>query len=172
MMRRPVCAPLNVFLNNRHVGRLTRQASGAIEFAYVDDWLALRNAIPVSLSLALRPGGYHGDRVLAVFENLLPKSRPIRTRVAERVGPQGADAFSLLSEIDCNCVGALQFVPDDIEPPDAMDVTGVRSTTRRLPRSSPIWHTHRSASTAMPRSASQWRERRKRPRSSIMTGAG
>lgn len=125
MPRRPARPPLNVFLNNRRVGRLTRQASGAIEFAYAEDWLALPNAIPVSLSLPLRPGGYHGDRVLAVFENLLPDSRPIRTRVAERVGAMGTDAFSLLSEIGRDCVGALQFVPDDVEPPDAMDVTGV-----------------------------------------------
>lgn len=125
MPRRSARAPLNIFLNNRQVGRLTRQASGAIEFAYVEDWLALDRAIPVSLSLPLRPGSYHGDRVLAVFENLLPDSRSIRTRVAERVGARGTDAFSLLSEIGRDCVGALQFVPDDVEPPDAMDVTGV-----------------------------------------------
>ena len=105
MPRRPARAPLNVFLNNRRVGRLTRQAGGAIEFAYAEDWLALDRAIPVSLSLPLRPGGYHGDRVLAVFENLLPDSRPIRTRVAERVGAQGTDAFSLLSEIGRDCGG-------------------------------------------------------------------
>lgn len=37
MPRRPARPPLNVFLNNRRVGRLTRQASGAIEFAYVED---------------------------------------------------------------------------------------------------------------------------------------
>ncbi|WP_242201520.1 type II toxin-antitoxin system HipA family toxin [Sphingomonas hankookensis] len=125
MTRRSARAPLNVFLNNRHVGRLTRQSSGAIEFAYVDAWLALDRAIPVSLSLPLRPGGYHGDRVLAVFENLLPDSPPIRTRVAERVGAQGTDAFSLLSEIGRDCVGALQFVPNDVDPPDAMGVAGV-----------------------------------------------
>ena len=99
MPRKPARAPLNVFLNNRHVGRLTRQASGAIDFVYDPSWLGWEHAIPVSLSLPLRETRYLGDRVTAVFENLLPDSSTIRTRLAERVAAQGTDAFSLLSEI-------------------------------------------------------------------------
>lgn len=83
------------------------------------------HAIPVSLSIPLRGGGYQGNRVLAVFENLLPDSRPIRTRVAERVGAQETDAFSLLSEIGRDCVGALQFLPDDVAPPQPTAVEGI-----------------------------------------------
>lgn len=118
MARKSARAPLNIFLNNRHVGRLTRQSSGAIDFAYDPDWLAWEHAIPVSLSLPLRETRFLGDKVTAVFENLLPDSKPIRTRVAERVGAKGTDAFSLLSEIGRDCVGALQFLPvDDLPPP-------------------------------------------------------
>lgn len=83
------------------------------------------HAIPVSLSIPLRGGGYQGNRVLAVFENLLPDSRPIRTRVADRVGAQETDAFSLLSEIGRDCVGALQFLPDDVAPPQPTAVEGI-----------------------------------------------
>lgn len=125
MPRKPVRAPLNVFLNNRHVGRLTRQASGAIDFAYDADWLGWEHAIPVSLSLPLRETRYLGDRVTAVFENLLPDSRAIRTRVAERIGAKGTDAFSLLSEIGRDCVGALQFVTVDDLPPPTTAIEGV-----------------------------------------------
>lgn len=89
MSRRSARTPLNVFLNNRHVGRLTRQSSGAIDFAYDESWLEWEYAIPVSLSLPLRKSRYLGDPVIAVFENLLPDSRAIRTRVAERVGAKG-----------------------------------------------------------------------------------
>lgn len=39
MPRKPARAPLNVFLNNRHVGRLTWQSSGAIDFVYNPSWL-------------------------------------------------------------------------------------------------------------------------------------
>ena len=124
MARRSIRAPLNVFLNNRHVGRLTKQSSGAIDFAYDDSWLEWEHAIPVSLSLPLRKTRYLGDPVAAVFENLLPDSRPIRTRVAERVGARGTDAFSLLSKIGRDCVGALQFMPVDDIPPRATTIEG------------------------------------------------
>lgn len=128
MPRKPARAPLNVFLNNRHVGRLTRQSSGAIDFKYDPDWLAWEHAIPVSLSLPLRETRYLGDPVTAVFENLLPDSRAIRTRVAERVGAKGTDAFSLLSEIGRDCVGALQFIPVDNLPPPTTSIEGIAVT--------------------------------------------
>ena len=124
MSRRSARTPLNIFLNNRHVGRLTRQSSGAIDFAYDDSWLEWEHAIPVSLSLPLRKSRYLGDPVVAVFENLLPDSRAIRTRVAEHVGAKGTDAYSLLSEIGRDCVGALQFMPIDDIPPPATEVEG------------------------------------------------
>lgn len=125
MPRKSARVPLNVFLNNRHVGRLSRQSSGAIDFAYNPDWLAWEHAIPVSLSLPLRETRYLGDRVTAVFENLLPDSRAIRTRVAERVGAKGTDAFSLLSEIGRDCVGALQFTAVDDLPPPTTAIEGI-----------------------------------------------
>lgn len=123
MARRRAHVPLNVFLNNRLVGRLNKQASGAIEFAYDRSWLDWEHALPVSLSLQLREARYMGHAVTAVFDNLLPDAAPIRTRVAERVGADGTDAYSLLSRIGRDCVGALQFLPDG----DEMAVAGALS---------------------------------------------
>jgi serine/threonine-protein kinase HipA len=51
--------------------------------------------------------------MLAVCENLLPDSEILRRRIAEKTGAKGADAYSLLSRIGRDCVGALQFVPED-----------------------------------------------------------
>lgn len=110
--------PLNIFLNSRHVGRLNRQASGAIDFQYERAWLDWTHALPISLSLPLREDRYIGAPVLAVFDNLLPDSDAIRRRVAERMHAQGTDAYSLLAAVGRDCVGALQFLPDD-EVPDA-----------------------------------------------------
>lgn len=45
MARRARHAPLNVFLNNRHVGSLNKQPNGAIEFTYDRTWLEWENAI-------------------------------------------------------------------------------------------------------------------------------
>lgn len=113
MARRKTHVPLNVFLNNRLVGRLGKEASGAIEFAYDESWLGWENALPISLSLQLRETRYTGAQVAAVFENLLPDSATIRNRVAEKVGAEGTDAYSLLSKIGRDCVGALQFLPEN-----------------------------------------------------------
>lgn len=104
---------LRVLLNNRPVGLLRRTPGGAVEFCYEERWLAWDVAIPVSLSMPLREESYRGEAVSAVFENLLPDSEPLRRRVAERVGARGTDAYSMLSKIGRDCVGALQFFPED-----------------------------------------------------------
>ena len=109
--------PLLVLLNHRVVGRLEKESSGAIHFHYDERWLAKGDAIPVSLSLPLREEAYRGERVTAVFENLLPDSETLRRRIAEKVGARGSDAYSLLSEIGRDCVGALQFIPAGEESP-------------------------------------------------------
>ena len=62
MARKATHPPLNVYLNGRLVGHLRRASSGAIDFTYDLAWLALDNAIPVSLSLPLREDRYPGGR--------------------------------------------------------------------------------------------------------------
>lgn len=104
---------LAVLLNGRHVGQLSRAASGAIDFRYAREWLDWEHAIPVSLSLPLDTLRYSGAPVMAVFDNLLPDSDDIRRRIAGRVGAGGADAYSLLAAVGRDCVGALQFLPDE-----------------------------------------------------------
>ena len=111
---------LTVALNGRIVGMLERASTGAIAFVYDKEWLAdTKRAIPVSISLPLREERYSGAEVSAFFDNLLPDNDRIRRKVAERVGAEGMDAFSLLSQIGRDCVGALQFVPEgmDVAPP-------------------------------------------------------
>ncbi|WP_273772515.1 type II toxin-antitoxin system HipA family toxin [Brucella intermedia] len=116
MARRRAHVPLNVFLNGRLVGTLRRESTGAIDFQYAGDWLAWENSFPVSLSLPLREDRYIGAPVINVFDNLLPDSDAIRKRVAERVGAGGMDAYNLLAALGHDCVGALQFLPDSINP--------------------------------------------------------
>ncbi|QPH54740.1 type II toxin-antitoxin system HipA family toxin [Pontivivens ytuae] len=124
MGRQRKYTPLEVFLNTRHVGRLTRQSSGAIDFQYAPEWLAWEHTMPISLSLPLREDRYLGAPVIAVFDNLLPDSDAIRRRVAERRGAEGIDAFSLLSAVGRDCVGALQFLPEGEVPDPADQIRG------------------------------------------------
>jgi serine/threonine-protein kinase HipA len=124
MGRKRSYTPLNVFLNSRLVGQLVREPSGGISFAYARDWLNWEHRMPVSLSLPLQETRYIGAPVMAVFDNLLPDSDLIRRRVADRVGAEGVDAFSVLSQIGRDCVGALQFLPDGQEPQPMSELTG------------------------------------------------
>ncbi len=111
--------PLRVYQNDRLVGHLLKEPSGAIEFRYDREWLDRSNTFPVSLSLPLREDAWRGDPVIAVFENLLPDSADVRKRVAEKVGAAGYDAYSLLAAIGRDCVGALQFIAGDAMAPEA-----------------------------------------------------
>lgn len=124
MGRKRSYAPLNVFLHSNRVGQLTREKSGAVHFQYDKQWIQHENAIPVSVSMPLRTDRYSGATVMAVFDNLLPDYDPIRRRVAERVGAEGTDAYSLLAEIGRDCIGALQFLSDDQPPETSTALTG------------------------------------------------
>jgi len=112
MGRRKTHAPLHVLINNRLVGHLIKEASGAVLFQYDQTWLDWEHSFAISLSLPMRETAYTGAPVVAVFDNLLPDNPNVRKRVAERVGAQGADYYSLLESIGRDCVGAMQFLPD------------------------------------------------------------
>ena len=124
MARRKTHPPLRVFLNGRLVGTLGKSSAGAIDFQYDESWLGWEHAMPVSLSLPLREDRYIGSPVVAVFENLLPDSTSIRKSVASRFHAEGNDAYSLLSAIGRDCVGALQFLSGDEEPSPAGKIEG------------------------------------------------
>jgi len=124
MPRRPTHIPLKVLLNNQLIGQLDKESSGATTFRYDPTWLVKDYALPVSLSLPLEERTYKGVSVQAVFENLLPDRDNIRKRIAERVGAEGIDSYSLLSKIGRDCVGALQFLPEDQEVAQAQAIAG------------------------------------------------
>ena len=124
MARRRARAPLDVFLNARRVGRLGRLGGGAVDFRYDPGWLGWEHALPISNSLPLREDRYLGDPVIAVFDNLLPDPEPVRRRIAERIGAEGHDAYSLLARLGRDCVGALQILPEGQDPGPAGTVDG------------------------------------------------
>lgn len=111
MARRNAHIPLNVFINGRHVGQLIKASNGATSFQYDDSWLDWDNSFAISLSLPMRKTAYNGKPVIDVFDNLLPDNQAIRNRVAERMGAEGQDYYSLLEVIGHDCVGAMQFLP-------------------------------------------------------------
>ena len=82
MSRKPQHNPLFALLNNRPVGFMLKQPSGAISFRYDESWLTWDQAAPVSLSFHCEKMFTKGKPVVAV---LLPDSDRLRQRVAEQV---------------------------------------------------------------------------------------
>ncbi len=112
---------LTALLNGRLVGDIDMARSGAVTFRYEQEWLAWEHALPISLSLPLQEQAHQGAPVIAYLENLLPDNSAIRERVAAKVGAGGTDAYSMLEKIGRDCVGALQFVTEDV----AVEQTGL-----------------------------------------------
>ena len=132
---------LRAILNGDLVGRLSKDRRGGLSFAYDAGHLAREDAVPVSLSLPLDDRPYAGDRVSAVFENLLPDLPAVRDVMAARLRVDGSDAYSLLAAAGADCVGALQFLPEGRAPSPVgsfegreIDETGVADRLRSLGR--------------------------------------
>jgi serine/threonine-protein kinase HipA len=118
---------LNVLMNGRWVGLLTKLPSGAIAFQYTNEWLTTPGARPVSLSLPLRHTAYEGEKVYNFFDNLLPDNELIRARIQARFQVASSQPFDLLAAIGADCVGAIQICQQntlkDIEVTTAQPLT-------------------------------------------------
>ena len=111
---------LNVFLNDRIVGRLEKTNSGQMQFSYDSSWLNFEQSLPISLSMPLTSNVYMGEVVESYFRNLLPDSQLILNRIRSRLRISSTHPFDLLASIGRDCVGALQFLkptetPEKIE---------------------------------------------------------
>ncbi|WP_423594777.1 type II toxin-antitoxin system HipA family toxin [Roseateles sp. MS654] len=112
-------AELHLWMNGQVVGVWARSATGTSSLIYDPAWMASPQGRPLSLSL---PFGSHpkSELVRNYFENLLPDSFHIRSRIRQRFRTASDDAFDLLSVVGRDCVGALQILPPG-EAPDGWD---------------------------------------------------
>ena len=72
---------LTVALNGIIVGTLEKTAGGEMSFYYQRDWLERAGSRAISLSMPLREERYRGEIVYNFFDNLLPDSEQIRSRI-------------------------------------------------------------------------------------------
>lgn len=107
---------LALYMNGERVGTW-RLATGAEELEYAESWLNSPRRRPISLQFPLTPGKkYSGGLVHSYFENLLPDTKTIRERLAQRFGVNSTDAFALLAVMGRDCAGALQIMPEPEQP--------------------------------------------------------
>lgn len=88
------------------------------KFQYADSWLDSNHGRILSLSMPFQPGNapFEGDVVEHFFDNLLPDNIEIRRRIQQNFGTNSTSPFDLLAEIGRDCVGAIQFLPEDKDP--------------------------------------------------------
>lgn len=100
-----------VRLDGQRVGMLTERGKEAI-FAYDREWLARRDAAPVSLTLPLRENPYVSAGLHPFFENLLPEGWLLEL-ATKKLKISKDDAFGLLMATCADCIGAVEIVPSE-----------------------------------------------------------
>jgi serine/threonine-protein kinase HipA len=134
---------LNIYLNNIQVGQLKKDTSGQISFQYANDWL--NEGMGISNSMPLTETEYKGEVVARYFDNLLPDNEEIKTNVATKFGAQSTRPFDMLEVIGRDCVGALSFLPEGLNPVDVYKINAtpisekeIADSLRGLSTSSPL----------------------------------
>jgi serine/threonine-protein kinase HipA len=117
---------LNLWMNGDLVGRWWSSRSGEGRLEYAAEWRDSPRGRPLSLSLPFTTdhGALRGKLVENWFENLLPDSDAIRSRIAARHGVDARDTHALLGAIGRDCVGAVQFMRDDEAPGTLKEIVG------------------------------------------------
>lgn len=119
MARRTRARPLSIWTNGELVGHWAPAGHQPTRLVYADSWIQSPAARPLSLSLPLpllENQPLRGGVVENFFENLLPDSRAIRRRLAQRFALSSDDPFELLAAIGRDCVGAVQLLDAEEEP--------------------------------------------------------
>jgi serine/threonine-protein kinase HipA len=83
-------------------------------FTYRPEWLVRKDAVPVSLTLPLRPEPYESVGLHPFFENLLPEGWLLEVS-SKKLKISKDDPFGLLLATCGDCVGAVEIEPLESE---------------------------------------------------------
>jgi serine/threonine-protein kinase HipA len=100
-------ANLPVYFEQRRVGTIGVDKNGP-GFAYDPDWIALRGAFPISVTMPLKAERIAPDTFIPWAANLLPESEQLRT-LGQLLGMARSDVIGLLSAIGGDTAGALSI---------------------------------------------------------------
>lgn len=109
---------LDVYVGSSKVGMYSLEPSGATSFRYDPDWLSFDKAFPISVSMPLTDRVWSGESAANYFDGLLPDDRTVREKIAAHEHADSAGIFDLLAVLGRDCVGALRFVPEGLDPGD------------------------------------------------------
>jgi serine/threonine-protein kinase HipA len=98
---------LPLYFEQRRVGTVDVDKNGP-GFSYDPDWIGLRGAFPISITMPLRSERIGPDIFLPWAANLLPESEQLRT-LGQLLGMARSDVIGLLSAIGGDTAGALSI---------------------------------------------------------------
>lgn len=108
-MQDAIVESLSVYWDEAVVGRYQRFESGSEQFVYDSDYLASKDARPISHSLPLRLEPYSAPQLRPFFAGLLPEESQ-RDQIAAYLGLSRTDDFALLKALGGECAGALTIL--------------------------------------------------------------
>jgi len=137
---------LNLWMNGQFVGTWSIN-KGKHHLQYANEWVTSPHGRMVSLSLPFQPGNQpiSGEVVENFFDNLLPDNQDIRRRIQSNYHTRNVSAFELLNEIGRDCVGAIQLLPEGMEPTDWKQINARPLTEQKIEK-----HLNDATSTALP----------------------
>ena len=117
---------LNVWWDERLVGRLSQNRHGELGFVYVPEWLEAGDAAPaLSVSLPKRTEPFSRRECGPFFSGLLPEEGQ-RDAVARLLGVSRGNDFALLDRLGGDVAGAIQLQPPGASPPPLAPPVGAR----------------------------------------------
>ncbi len=114
---------LDVYVGSSKVGKYSRAPNGSTAFRYDQNWISSERAFPISLSMPLSDRIWSGMHADSFFDGLLPDDQAVKNKIAARERIDSAGTFDLLFVIGRDCVGALRFVPEGLDPGDPAKMT-------------------------------------------------
>ncbi len=102
---------LSVRLYGKHIGVLSQDANGKMNFQYTNE-----ATLALTLSMPVREEPYPHEVCEAYFGGLLPEGEAARLAIGKRFGINSQNTFSLLKVIGQDCAGAVSL--HDLEEPE------------------------------------------------------
>ncbi len=123
---------LAVWLNGERVATWSVDR-GSHRLTYDKSWLDSPRQRSLSLSLPMTSAlEIRGQVVANYFDNLLPDNELIRERIARRYRTKSTEVFELLQAVGRDCVGAVQLLPEGVQPQGWDEIEGERLSEHQV----------------------------------------
>jgi serine/threonine-protein kinase HipA len=101
---------LIAIIEGREMGRVVRDKTGKLSFAYNEQWRNAQDAYPLSISMPLALSGHGNAKIDPFLWGLLPENANVLDHWARRFHVSARNAFGLIANVGEDCAGAVQFV--------------------------------------------------------------